>query len=326
MDDALLDPFLKLLAGLSTPAAVRAAERDGDTTALWAALSDSGYLDALVPEDRGGAGLAPGDIAALVLTCGEHLVAAPVAETIVARAILAREGNEDLPDCPLMLWPRSAEGHLRSPVAPVFCSGARALTQTGHRLELIDVLADARDGFALLPASLAPQPAGPAFDAGNADLLIWAAAIASAYAAGAMRRVLALSIDHVNNRAQFGRPLAKFQAIQHHLAVMAEQVAVACTAATVALSSNALVLNPWRVAVAKTVVNQATADVCALAHAVHGAIGISEEHDLQLYTRRIKRWQLSFGSQGYWTRRVASPWLDGGEGNSIDRIRRLNAD
>jgi acyl-CoA dehydrogenase len=40
--------------------------------------------------------------------------------------------------------------------------------------------------------------------------------------------------------------------------------------------------------------------VAAIAHAVHGAIGISEEYDLQLLTRRLHGWRLADGSEGYW--------------------------
>ncbi|MCW5647016.1 MAG: hypothetical protein KIT23_07310 [Sphingopyxis sp.] len=39
--------------------------------------------------------------------------------------------------------------------------------------------------------------------------------------AGAMGQALALSIEHVNTRQQFGRPLGKFQAVQQSLAAMA---------------------------------------------------------------------------------------------------------
>src|SRR3546814_14171166 len=53
--------------------------------------------------------------------------------------------------------------------------------------------------------------------------------------AGAMGQALALSIDHVNTRQQFGRPLGKFQAVQQSLAVTACEVrAVDAAAAALA--------------------------------------------------------------------------------------------
>ena len=47
---------------------------------------------------------------------------------------------------------------------------------------------------------------------------------------------------------------------------------------------------------------EAATRVAATAHAVYGAIGISEEHDLQLFTRRLHEWRLADGSETYWNR------------------------
>src|SRR3546814_14990555 len=64
--------------------------------------------------------------------------------------------------------------------------------------------------------------------------------------AGAMGRALALSIDHVNTRQQFGRPLGTFQAVQQSLAVMACEVrAVDAAAAAMATSEERRVGNAW---------------------------------------------------------------------------------
>ncbi len=59
MDDLLLDSFVRLLADTSTPAAVRQAEESGDAADIQRALEESGFLDALLPEEKGGAGQRP---------------------------------------------------------------------------------------------------------------------------------------------------------------------------------------------------------------------------------------------------------------------------
>lgn len=323
MDDAILDPFTNLLADLSCEQAIRNAEDSGEVSVLWGALEESGFLDALVAEDEGGVGLTPTMVAALAIKCGEHLVPAPVAETMVARAILAQCGIENQFQGPIMLWPQSAEGVLRSQISPIFCQGSMALTQTGNQLGLVKLYAGERDGFNLLPARIDPDQAALAtFEAADIDLMVWSGAILAAYMAGAMSGVLAVSIEHVNSRAQFGRPLSKFQAIQHNLAIMAELVASANVAANFGFTAETLVINPWRAAVAKCHVNEPAGRICALAHAAHGAIGISEEHKLQLFTRRLKRWQMSFGSESFWSQQVAAPWLLPAGGTSVDIIRR----
>jgi acyl-CoA dehydrogenase len=53
-------------------------------------------------------------------------------------------------------------------------------------------------------------------------------------------------------------------------------------------------------AIAKHGASLAAGQVAAIAHAVHGAIGISEEYDLQLLTRRLHGWRLADGSEGHW--------------------------
>ena len=60
----------------------------------------------------------------------------------------------------------------------------------------------------------------------------------------------------------------------------------------------------------------------SIAHAVHGAIGISEEHDLQLYSRRLHEWRLADGSEGYWARALGQVRLEQPDLPSVDFIRQ----
>jgi acyl-CoA dehydrogenase len=59
-------------------------------------------------------------------------------------------------------------------------------------------------------------------------------------------------------------------------------------------------LSPEPVAVAKARTSEAAQKVASMAHAIHGAIGFTEEYDLQLYTRRLYSWRRAAGSEGYW--------------------------
>jgi acyl-CoA dehydrogenase len=138
-----------------------------------------------------------------------------------------------------------------------------------------------------------------------------------------MGRVLEMTLSYANDRRQFGRPLAKFQAIQHQLSGAAEQVALAGVAARMPFGRDTLVLDPVRTAIAKFVANQAAETVCTIAHSVHGAIGISEEHDLQLYSRRLRRWQLDFGSSAFWARRIGTARLADQSISAVDFLRAI---
>ena len=68
----------------------------------------------------------------------------------------------------------------------------------------------------------------------------------------------------------------------------------------------------------------AAARIAATAHAIHGAIGISEDHELQLYSRRLHEWRLADGSETYWNRLLGAARL-GDAGRSVDYVREAFA-
>lgn len=127
--------------------------------------------------------------------------------------------------------------------------------------------------------------------------------------AGAMGQALALSIEHVNTRQQFGRPLAKFQAVQQSLAVMACEVrAVEAAAAALSARLDAVNRDPaaadFEIAAAKLRANRAVGIVTAVAHQVHGAIGFTEEYDLHRVTVPLMRWRSAHGNDAFWSQRL----------------------
>ena len=87
-----LEPFERMLSAVSG--------RDVDPDVQWRAFEDSGYLDALVPEAAGGAGLILSDIEPLIRALGRRAIFAPVAQTMAVRAL-----NADAPQGPLSLDP-----------------------------------------------------------------------------------------------------------------------------------------------------------------------------------------------------------------------------
>ncbi len=113
---------------------------------------------------------------------------------------------------------------------------------------------------------------------------------------GAMDAALELSVQYVQDRKQFGQPLAKFQAIQHGLALAAEEIA-ACTALSdVALACAArqgisAARMPALLDAAAVVADRAVDVVFDVCHQVHGAIGFTREYALHRHSLDLLRWR-----------------------------------
>lgn len=123
--------------------------------------------------------------------------------------------------------------------------------------------------------------------------------------AGALDRVLEMTIHYSNDRQQFGRPIAKFQAVQHLVAELAEEAVAATVAAESAAAASQSAGFVQVAALAKSRAGKSAA-ATALAHQVHGAIGATTDHPLHLFTRRIAAWRDEFGSQVEWATLIGS--------------------
>jgi alkylation response protein AidB-like acyl-CoA dehydrogenase len=122
--------------------------------------------------------------------------------------------------------------------------------------------------------------------------------------AGAARRVLELVAEHARTRVQFGKPINRFQAVGQQIAVLAEHVARAEMAAEFATRWLSSEFDDDDLAVATITAREAATEIARIAHQIHGAIGISEEHDLQLFTRRLWVWRDEGGSEMSWARHL----------------------
>jgi acyl-CoA dehydrogenase len=325
--DELVEPFERLLGDACPPTTVRAIERGADAAPLWERIEASGFVDTLVPESAGGAGLRLADAFALFVAEGRHALPLPFGQTMLVRALLAH-GGIVVPAGSIAI---AAQTRLAG-------DGAIACIGTPYGLVADAVLVEVADGWRVLPAASAERtPSGvhaslradlrwPAMptDAivGTSPLAAWhaGAAITAALLAGAMARVLDITVAFANDRVQFGKSIGKFQAIQHQLAVMAEHVAAARMAAEIGCAGAGPLPAPLHAALAKARASEAAALVAPMAHAVHGAIGITAELDLQLYTRRLHEGRADYGAEGHWNRVVGRALL-AGDGGALDFMR-----
>lgn len=306
-----------ILRDQCTPAAVRAIEHGGDPAPLWQSFAEAGFLDLLKPEEEGGAGLPLPQLYAVLTQFGRYAAPLPFAEAIAARALVG--AGVTLPAGPLTLAPallRKADGSLHAPLVPFGTVADHVLAADGDQLLLLSC-ADARR----IPSGIASSQSatlvwaddrGAERLAGNAAVLApMAAATYAALLAGAMARVFDMTLQYCNERSQFGRTLGKFQSIQHQLAVMAELVAATGIAAETAFQAEGRVPRLLPAAVAKARASEAAPEIANTAHALHGAIGVTEEYDLQLFTRRLHEMRIAHGADSHWNRIVGEQVLAG---------------
>ena len=117
---------------------------------------------------------------------------------------------------------------------------------------------------------------------------------------GGAEAVLDMTVEYAKGRTQFGRAIGTFQAVQHHCARMATDVEGSKGVAFQAVWRLSEGLSAKKeLAVAKAWIGPAYRRVCATAHQCHGAIGFTKEHDLQLYTRRAKVHELTYGDANH---------------------------
>lgn len=130
------------------------------------------------------------------------------------------------------------------------------------------------------------------------------AACVSALMSGAMAEIQAMTIEYATTRRQFGREIGRFQAVQQQLAIMAEEVGAARMAAQLAFSGLPEDVSETRAGIAKYRCSQAARQVTSIAHAVHGAMGISGECQLHYFTRKLRMWCFLHGGESWWAERL----------------------
>ena len=131
-------------------------------------------------------------------------------------------------------------------------------------------------------------------------IIEWAALAKCAEMVGGNQPVMEMSVNYAKERIQFDRPIGSFQVIQHYLADMSIDV----DSSRIVLYKAAWKLSEGlpcskEISVAKAWISDAYRRVATQAHQIHGAIGFTKEHDLELYFRRAKAGEVFFGDVDY---------------------------
>ncbi|PHK95447.1 acyl-CoA dehydrogenase [Pseudoroseomonas rhizosphaerae] len=323
-DDLLAQSAAELFARHATPAAVRAILGGGPAGVLWSAVEEAGFADALVPEEAGGAGLGPADALPVLLAAGRAAAPLPLGGTMLARAALARAGMA-VPSGAIALAEALPGEALRGRVAAHGAAEWVLLPRPGGA-RLLPVAEAERDDASPYGTVLRWASAGNAPTLPEADWMAAGAWATLAAMAGAMERILEETVRYATERRQFGRAIAAFQAVQQQISVMTEDVFAARIAAQLASlpgegGTGVAGLDTARIAAAKARIGEAASRVAGIAHAVHGAMGITAEVDLHLWTGLLHRGRLRFGAESHWNAWLGAEFLRGAEAQSLAFVR-----
>ncbi|WP_337827021.1 acyl-CoA dehydrogenase family protein [Pseudonocardia sp. UM4_GMWB1] len=165
---------------------------------------------------------------------------------------------------------------------------------------------------------VAPAPDGVSHDA----LLLRGALSRAALIAGAAGRILDITVTYTGQRQQFGRPVARFQAVAAHLVRLAEQTETVRMAARVAAANTRAEPPFLDIAAAATVAGESAGLIAAAAHQATGAMGMTREYELGQLTRRLWSWREEYGGERVWSTRLGAALTEGGAGALWPAIAR----
>jgi alkylation response protein AidB-like acyl-CoA dehydrogenase len=296
-----------------------------DEQSTWSTIAELGWLMVSAPEELGGLGMGLEGLCALQLEQGRGLVTVPYLPALLSIEAIVHGELADKASWLERLT--TGESYVAAPLADSAITVARnddTLTLTGllTTLSSVDrashVLVATDAVVALLPVASAQVTARRTWDttrrfsdlrfdgvAVDKSLVVAVDAAAAALtrrlatmrdfalaadAVGGAAAILKMTVDYLQTRQQFGRPLAMFQALKHRCADLKAQV----EAADALLHDNlARAGDDLAGAEAETLARAAKQLACAVYAAaaeegiqLHGGIGVTEEYPCHLFLKR----------------------------------------
>ncbi|HLI22236.1 MAG TPA: acyl-CoA dehydrogenase family protein [Stellaceae bacterium] len=308
-DRHIVDGITELLesaGGLARVRKLQAGTRSFDRD-TWGKLAAAGWLGAVVPEAQGGTALGAREIALLLEHAGKKLMPEPLVPALAASVMLARCGQAgasllaDLVAGKTVVMPIEVEEGTKAPTA--FASDGHAadvfvtllddkLVAIPHNAKgMVVETQDTVDGGSIARLKLesvagmtvlaSGELAREAFHAGRDLALLGYTALL----VGLADEALAMTVQYLKDRKQFGVPIGSFQALQHRAAslyvlIKASRALLyeACQASAAKRAIAAVAAKSYASETAMTTVKECVQ--------LHGAMGYTAEHNMSLYFRR----------------------------------------
>ncbi len=307
---------LDALISASDPVAIARAWADGDAgpgLELWSRLAEQGVNALVVPDEAGGMGATPVELAIAFELLGRHAVPGPWVESaaylplalgsseLVAALAAGAVGTVSAPPH----TPYALDADVAEHVF-VVSTGSISAGEAGERKVSVD---RTRRLFTVS----AREPGATAGGAGDLDAAFDLAALATAaQLLGCGERLLDDAVAYVKQRRQFGREIGSYQAIKHHLADVRIALdfsrpllhGAALSLAEPASSVETVGTGSRDVSAAKVACGDAAYLASRVALQVHGAIGYTQEFDLSLWITKVRALVTAWGTPAYHRSRV----------------------
>ncbi len=299
---------------------------DGYEDAAWRSFAEMGYLGLALPPAVGGQGLGTVELAIVLEEMGRVCAPGPFLDVVLAASLLAAAGGQEkligdvVAGKRLVTIARQDSPFTGTPAATTTCEGRRVRGTkyfVPFAAKTDALLVTTPQGVALVQAPYDVVPLqtfdlgqrfgevkldNPATLVGPPELLdrvdLLGAVGASAMMLGIMSRALEVTLEYVQTRQAFKRPIGAFQALQHRLADMllrTESTRSAVYRAAWCLDTDAPE-TALTCATAKAYAGDAARYVCGEAIQMHGGIGFTWELDLHFYFKRAKTLEQFYGS------------------------------
>jgi acyl-CoA dehydrogenase len=294
-----------------------------DDAALWRDMVDAGFARMRLGADE----IDLSDALAMVSLAAQFGARVPLGDVLVADWLLLRADVVDAAPCTfapesdfLLHDDGSLSGaaydfagasdcrHLLSCAVDKAGALHLVIAEIGARLSRANIAGEPRYSVTVRHAPARAY----ATDLSATDIRAVAGLARCAQMAGAMSRVIDLVLEHAATRVQFGKPLAKLQAVQQLQALIAGQLALSFAALDRAVCAADVTETAFFAAIAKAVVSEAAGKVAAAGHQILGAMGVSQEHELQHHTRALWSWRDEIGAEDEWRAVTGRRVLQGG--------------
>ena len=170
----------------------------------------------------------------------------------------------------------------------------------GRSVDLVRRFADVRLDAVRVPSrAVVGAPGGAADDIEHQCRV--ALALQVAETVGMLDFVYGMTLEYLEDRWSFGRPLASYQALKHRLAdmLLMLETAKGCAEAAADAAGTGSAHARRDVSVAKAYVGRVAVDILGECVQLHGGIAMTWEHDLHLYERRAAVNRAVYGTPEY---------------------------